>query len=105
MQGNKATARATKPPRLSDHNERKTFTMATETVPNIVRGHVPYDDAHECSDMLFDVLSLLYAALQMQENCAAFVDKTGLTDGDTLLANIIIQARKKTEQVIQKLDI
>ena len=79
--------------------------MAIETVPNIVRGHVPYDDAHECSDMLFDVLSLLYAALQMQENCAAFVDKTGLTDGDTLLANIIIQARKKTEQVIQKLDV
>ncbi len=31
--------------------------MATETVPNIVRGRVPYDDAHECSAMLFDVLS------------------------------------------------
>ena len=79
--------------------------MATETVPNIVRGNVPYDDAHECSDMLFDVLSLLYAAVQVQDNCAELVDKTGLIDGDTLLTNLLIQARKKTEQVIQKLDV
>lgn len=28
----KATARAKEPPGLSDHNERRTFTMATETV-------------------------------------------------------------------------
>jgi len=79
--------------------------MATETVPNIVRGHVPYEEAHECNDILFDVLTLLYAAVQVQDNCAALVDKTGLTDGDTLLTNLIIQARKKTEQAIQKLAI
>ena len=33
--------------------------MAEVNVPNIVRGVVPYDDAHACSDLLFGVLALL----------------------------------------------
>lgn len=38
MQGKKATAEAIEPPRPSDHNERKTFTMATKNVTPTIAG-------------------------------------------------------------------
>lgn len=80
--------------------------MATETVPNIVRGHVPYDDAHECSDMLFDVLSLLYAADGLIEvDDAGKIDNEELTSPNSRLNNLMCQARRKTAQAIKLLNV
>ena len=54
----KATARAKEPPRLSDHNERRTFTMAIQTVNQYTHG-LTIDDA----DVLSEAAQKLHALL------------------------------------------
>ena len=80
--------------------------MATETVPNIARGHIPYEEAHECNDILFDVLTLLYAADGMiQADDAGKLDHEKLTSPNSRLNNLMCQARAKTAQAIKLLNI
>ena len=57
-QGNKATARAIEAPRLSDHNERRTFTMATETLYQAEYG-LSLDDADTLSEKALKLKALL----------------------------------------------
>jgi len=101
----KATARATEPPRLSDHNERRTFTMATETVPNICKGTVPYDDASESSALMFDTLTLLHSLLDMAEDGGKALDREGLTSKESRMVNLLIQASDKTAAAIRALNL
>ena len=80
--------------------------MANETVPNIARGYIPYEEAHECNDILFDVLTLLYAADGLtQTDDAGKIDHEKLTSPNSRLINLMCQARDKTAQAIRLLNI
>lgn len=80
--------------------------MAKETVPNIARGHVPYEDACACSDVLLEVLTLLYAAdsvVDTQEE--GELDLENLTSPQSRLVNLLIQAKRKTAEAVNLLNV
>ena len=80
--------------------------MATETVPNIVPGHVPYEDASACTDVLFVVLTLLYAADSLaEENDGAQLDFEKLTSPNSRLTSLLIQAKRKTAEAVNLLNV
>lgn len=79
--------------------------MATETVPNIVRGTVPYDDAHACGSLLFDVLTLIHAVDDTIGEDDSTRDFHGLTSPNSRAHCLLSQAMQRTTEAIQKLAI
>ncbi len=79
--------------------------MAEATVPNISKGHVPYDDAHKSGDMMFDVLTLIHAAVDLNEGDESLVDIDGLLDKQGRMTRLLIQAREKVAAAINQLDL
>ena len=80
--------------------------MATETLPNIATGTVPYDDAQEANDLMFDVLTLLHAALAVTENhVTSVLCRHGLTAPSSRLDNLLLQAQDKCAAAIEKLNV
>ncbi len=80
--------------------------MAKETVANIVNGSVPYEDAHVSSHILFDALTLIYAATNINEEGAGLVAaEDGLTDNKSLVTNLLMQASAKVATAIKTLDV
>jgi len=79
--------------------------MANATVSNIAPGSVPYDHAHESSALMFDVLTLIYAATDLNENGENLTDIGGLTDDKSRITNLLIQARDKAVAAIKRLDV
>lgn len=78
--------------------------MATENVPNIVGGSVPYDDAHACNGLLFDVLTLLHAVADTVPEDGPR-DFRGLTSPNSRAHCLLIQAMNQTAEAIKKLGI
>ncbi len=79
--------------------------MATETVPNICKGTVPYDDASESSALMFDTLTLLHSLLDMAEDGGKALDREGLTSKESRMVNLLIQASDKTAAAIRALNL
>ena len=79
--------------------------MAIATVSNIATGSVPYDHAHESSALMFDVLTLIHAAADLNENGGNITDLSGLTDDKSRITNLLIQACEKVAAAIKRLDV
>lgn len=77
--------------------------MTTETVINIAARTVPYDDAHASNGFMFDVLSLIHAAAELNENGCTVTDPGGLTDEKSRITSLLIQALEKTSAAIHAL--
>lgn len=79
--------------------------MAIATVSNIATGSVPYDHAHESSALMFDVLTLIHAAADLNENGGNLADVGELMDDKSRMTNLLIQARDKVAAAINRLDV
>lgn len=79
--------------------------MAIKTVPNIVRGHVPYEHAHEANHLIFNVLSLIHAATELNENGRSFKDPHELTCNQGMITCLLIQARDQASEAIKQLNV
>jgi len=77
--------------------------MAEANVPNIVRGSVPYEDAHACSGLLFDVLTLLHAVGDTIQEDGPHLDFHGLTSPNSRAQNLLNQAMQRTTDAIKAL--
>lgn len=78
--------------------------MAQKTVTNIAKGTVPYDDAHEANGLIFDALTLLHAALDVDSSKETDC-RHGLTDNASRRDNLLMQAQDKCAAAIEKLAI
>lgn len=74
--------------------------MAISTLSNISKGTVPYDDASESSALMFDVLTLLHSVLDLTEDERKGLDREGLTNKDSRMVNLLLQASDKTAAAI-----
>lgn len=79
--------------------------MTTETLPNICTKAVPYEDAVKCHTVLFDVLTLIHAVVDVNENGSALSDKNDLTDEKSRITNLLAMARDKTAEALKHLGI
>lgn len=79
--------------------------MATETVPNICKGTVPYDDASKSGALMFDTLTLLHSLLDMADDECKALDREGLTSKESRMVNLLIQASDKTAAAIRALNL
>jgi len=79
--------------------------MATDTVPNICKGTVPYDDASESSALMFDTLTLLHSLLDMAEDGCKALDREGLTCKESRMVNLLMQASDKAAAAIRVLNL
>lgn len=79
--------------------------MATNTVTNIASGTVPYGDAHESSGLMFDVLTLICAALDHDTDDKNTMEYKGLTSNRSRLDGLLVMAADKTAAAIRKLNV
>ena len=79
--------------------------MANHTVPNIATGSVPYDHAHESCGLMFDVLALIHAATDLNQNGGASDDAGCLMDDKSCITNLLLQASDKAAAAIKRLDV
>ena len=77
--------------------------MAHETVANPVGRPIPYDDASEAGTLMFNALTLIHAATELNENGGTFIDPHGLTSNQSMITNLLIQAREQAAGAINKL--
>jgi len=71
--------------------------MAIATVSNIATGSVPYEHAQESGALMFDVLTLIYAAADLNENGENLADIGGLMDVQSRVTNLLVQARRRNQ--------
>lgn len=79
--------------------------MAAVTLPNICTRTVPYEDAEKSNQVLFDVLTLIHAAADLNEIGSTLSDVGTLTDEKSRMTNLLIQARDKTAEAIRHVNI
>lgn len=79
--------------------------MATETVPNIVRGHVPYDDAHACNHLLTEALTLVHAVGATIGDEGDKCTDCEITSVNSRVHQLLFMAREKLTEAVNKLAI
>lgn len=79
--------------------------MATANVSETFGKTIPYDNAHECNGLLFDVLTLIHAALDVDDGRSTKMDREGLTDKRSRMDNLLLQAADKAAAAINKLGV
>ena len=80
--------------------------MATETLTKIASDTVPYNNAYEANELIFDVLTLLHAAIGMTGDSLNSVPcRHGLTDPSSRMINLLMKAQDKCAAANAKLDL
>lgn len=60
--------------------------------------------ANECSALMLDVLSLIYAAADLNEGGGVLDDSSSPMTGKERITRLLLQAKAKTEKALQLLD-